>query len=458
MGWSAHSAGQAGDTVELSQRLEGIVGAGHVRGGDDCVAYAVDGRRPEVVVFPGTAEEVSALLAVCHEAGAAVTPWGGGTGMGLGRTPDRLDVVVCTRRLNQVLDHEPGDMTSTAQAGIALQDYQTLLGKSGQFLALDPPHADRATLGGILASNASGPSRLRYGTMRDQVIGLRVVAADGTVTRAGAKVVKNVTGYDLNKLYVGSLGTLGVIVEASFRLYPLPPHEVTWLGRFPGTASACAVVACILDSSLVPVALELLNVPAAIHVTRHAGPLIEPGSWLAITLASLPEAIQTQLGQIRDIAGQAGSVEGRLLEGEAHERFWQGVRDIEPEGAGTTLKASVLPAVVAPACELAERWCAEMGLALRIVAEAGTGVIRFFLGAPSGGEPDGARLAALVETLRTFAGGARGSLVVLHAPPGVKAALDVWGPVGEALALMRELKRSFDPRGILNPGRFVGGI
>ncbi len=444
--------------MELRARLEGIVGAEQVRVGEVCDAHRVDGKRPEAVVFPGSLEEVSAVLAICHEAGAAVAPWGGGTAMGLGRHPERLDIVLGTRRLNQVLDHEPADMTSTAQAGIALQDYQAVLGKNGQFLALDASHPDRATLGGILATNASGPRRLRYGTMRDQVIGLRVVAADGTVTRSGAKVVKNVTGYDLNKLYVGSLGTLGVIAEASFRLYPLPACEVTWLACFAGAAPACAAVARILDSPLAPVAVELLNPSAAVDVARHAGPLIAPGTWLAVALASLPEAVRAQLAEIRDIAGETGSTEGRLLEGDVHERFWHGARHVEPGVAGMVLKAAVLPSAVAGSCELAERLSAEMGLALRIVAEAGTGVVRFSLELSEEHESDASGPAMLVETLRTFARGARGSLVVLQAPPSVKPALDIWGSIGDALKVMRDLKTSFDPRGILNPGRFVGGI
>ena len=205
--------------------------------------YAVDGVIPTVVVSPGTVEEVSAVLAACSKADAAVVPWGGGAHMGLGGVPKKVDVVLALGRMNQVIDHEPGDMTSTVQAGMTLSHFQSHLGRHGQFLSLDPPGGSRATIGGILAANASGPRRLRYGTARDLLIGLRVVHADGTVTKGGAKVVKNVTGYDMNKLYVGSLGTLGVIVEATFRLYPIPPVERTWVASFPAAAKAGEAVA-----------------------------------------------------------------------------------------------------------------------------------------------------------------------------------------------------------------------
>ena len=172
----------------LRKTLEGVVGPAHMWEGDGVGRYAVDGLTPALAVAPGTVEEVSAVLAACHRAKAAVIPWGGGTSMGLGGIPRRADVALVLTRLNQVLDHEPGDLTSTVQGGLTLAAYQAFLGRHRQFLALDPPEAGRATIGGILAANASGPRRLRYGTARDLLIGVRVVHADGTVTKGGAKV------------------------------------------------------------------------------------------------------------------------------------------------------------------------------------------------------------------------------------------------------------------------------
>src|SRR5262245_10414201 len=159
---------------ELAKTLEGIVGAEHVRADGEARRYAVDGVAPAAVAFPGSVEEVSAVLAACHKVKAAVVPWGGGTHMGLGAIPPKVDVALVLTRLNHIIDHEPGDMTSTVQAGMILRDYQAALGRHRQFLALDPPGADRATIGGILAANASGPRRLRYGTARDLLIGERL--------------------------------------------------------------------------------------------------------------------------------------------------------------------------------------------------------------------------------------------------------------------------------------------
>ncbi len=444
--------------ADLVRSLQNIVGAEHVQTDGGGGGYAVDGVPPAAVVFPGSVEEVSGVLKRCSESGAAVVPWGGGSSMGLGRVPARVDVVLALRRLNRVIDHEPGDMTSSVQAGMVLADYQAALGRQGQFLALDPPAADRASLGGILAANTSGPHRLRYGTARDLLIGVRVAHADGTVVKGGAKVVKNVTGYDMNKLHVGALGTLGIIVEATFRLYPLPATEQTWLAAFPTIGQARAAVARLLDSSIVPAALEILNSAAAREVERRTGLAFGSSpALLAVAVASIPEAVAAQLRQAQEMGRSSGGEGGEMLEGNLHARFWSAVRDFGLEGdPGMILKAGVVRARGGEAIELGERQAAEQGLEAEVVSEAGTGIIRYHLRASGAGTTG--RLAKVVSPLRDFAVGARGSLVVLQAPPEVKALVDVWGSPGDGFSLMQGLKQTYDPARILNPGRFVGGL
>jgi glycolate oxidase FAD binding subunit len=442
---------------DLLKRLEAIVGSEHVLAGHAAARFAVDGKQPAGAVFPGTAEEVSAVLAACHAARAAVSPRGGGTAVGLGGIPERLDVVLGTGRLNQVLEHEPADMTATLQAGITLQDCQAALGKNGQFLALDPPHAARASLGGLLATNASGPRRHRYGSLRDLVIGLRVAQADGTLVRAGAKVVKNVTGYDMNKLHVGSLGTLGVILEASFRLYPLPAAERTWIGTFPDVARACRAAARILDSPIVPTAVDVLDASAAREVSQAASLDARPGPLLGVAVASVPEAVEQQLRAVSRHGMAAGADGEATLAGEVQDRFWDAIREMTIAPAGCALKAALLPGAVGTAIERGRSLAEPLGLRLRTVAEAGVGVIRYYLDA-EGGPLDPAGTADLVQALRRHALESRGSLVAAAAPPEVKRLVDAWGSVGSAFPLMRDLKHAFDPHGILNPGRFVGGL
>jgi len=196
----------------LLDKLHAAVGAAHVLSGVELSPFVVEGRTPDAAVFPGSAAEVAAVVRVAAEAGVPIMPWGGGTAVDLGPPPPRAGIVLSLRRLGHLLEHEPGDLTVTAEAGMTLADLQTALRARGQWLSLDPPDAERATLGGVVAANASGPRRQLYGTVRDLLIGLTVVTADGSLLHGGGKVVKNVAGYDLPKLFVGSHGTLGIIV------------------------------------------------------------------------------------------------------------------------------------------------------------------------------------------------------------------------------------------------------
>src|ERR671911_528730 len=217
-----------------TEELQKIVGEEHVRQAFD--ADAVDGVEPSLVVEPATIEETSEVMKLASREGLAVSPRGGGTKTGLGNPPRQVDLILSTARMDEIIEHVPGDQIVRAQAGLKLQDLQESLAESDQLLGIDPPE-EGGTVGGIVAANASGPRRLRYGTVRDLIIGIKVVLADGTVAKAGGKVVKNVAGYDLSKLFTGSLGTLGVIAECNFRLHPRD-EEAASLGPLnpPGTA------------------------------------------------------------------------------------------------------------------------------------------------------------------------------------------------------------------------------
>jgi len=446
----------------LVQRLTDLVGPEHIVAGAGVSAYVVDGKVPRAVVFPGSVEEVSAIIAFASAAGLKVVPWGSGTKMAFGGIPERVDLVVVLSRLNGVVDHEPADMTATFQAGILLKEAQAVLGRNGQFIALDPPYADLATLGGILATNSSGPKRLRYGASRDLVIATRVVHADGKVTKGGAKVVKNVTGYDMNKLYIGSLGTLGIIVEVTFRLHPVPTVEKTYLAPIDSIDVARGGVARILDSPLVPSALELLNPEASRQVAEQAGLPWRRGTYgLAVAIGSVRgEAVDAQLETVRRLSHDAGSSEGHVLDGRVHDAFWRATRDFAlGDGLQATLKASVLLTKVAEAVRLGEEVAAKQGLALGVVSEAGSGIIRYHLkGDAASPERFLQGVAEAVNRLRAFAQAAEGNLVVLKASPEVKSRVDVWGLPAKALPFMQRPKAAFDPQRILNPGRFVGGI
>ncbi|MFQ5681957.1 MAG: FAD-binding oxidoreductase [Candidatus Binatia bacterium] len=446
----------------LIRCLGGLVGGEHVFAGAKVQAYAVDEKFPTAVVTPGSVEEVSAVMGFASGEGLKVAPWGSGTKMAFGGVPERLDLVISLSRLTGVVDNEPADMTATFQAGTLLREAQARLGQTGQFIALDPPHSQLATIGGILATNSSGPRRLRFGSSRDLLIAIRVVHADGTVTKGGAKVVKNVTGYDINKLYLGSLGTLGIIVEATFRLFPVLAVEKTFLAPFASVEEVGGVVAKILNSPLVPSAIELFNPEASQQLCGETRiPWPEDNYGLAVAIGSVRrEAVDAQLEAAGRYIGEAVSHDKCILEGETHDVFWQLTRDFAiHRNLQAILKASVLFTKVADAVKLGDEIAKKQGMRIGIISEAGSGIIRYYLsGRNVAPEKFHRGVVEAVKQLRQFAVAADGSLVVLEAPPETKREVDIWGAVGNALPLMKGLKEQFDPERILNPGRFVGGI
>ncbi len=302
---------------------------------------------------------------------------------------------------------------------------------------------NRATLGGILATNLSGPLRCRYGALRDLVLGIRVVHADGTVTKGGAKVVKNATAYDITKLYLGSLGTLGVIAAASLRLYPRPPVEGAWECTLADAERGQALATRILGSHCVPTRAELLD--------RGDGQ-----ASLFISCAGIPEAVKAQAGEFRSMAAELGAVPVPIAD---PDQAWRDLSDFPwrafhtAEGAPRAIwRAGVLPSACAQAMRAIRETAGGRGM-VSMAASVAAGVMRGEVVAQSSDE-----LASCLRAARDAVAELGGYLVVLDAPAAVRAQVDVWGPDPDGLDLMRQLKDTFDPRRILNPGRFVEGL
>ena len=254
----------------LLDRLAAVLGPANLLPADELDSYSVDGLRPEAAVAPENREAVARIMEWAGASNTAVLPRGGGTQTALGNIPSRFNLALDLRQCNRVLDFQPDDLTVTVEAGISLAELQRALAQGGKFLPVEAPLSKRATVGGILATNATGPKRFSYGLPRDWLIGIGVVAAGGVQTKAGGRVVKNVTGYDLNKLYTGSLGTLGVIVEASFKLSPAPLHSQALIALFKSdqpdfspTAQALTASQDLLKQSYSPQGLQVVNAPAA---------------------------------------------------------------------------------------------------------------------------------------------------------------------------------------------------
>ena len=402
--------------------------------------FAVDGATPDMAVEPANLEQLARVLTEAHEAGLGVLPFGGGVHMALGNHPEAYDVALPVTRMDRVLEYEPADLTVTVEAGIRLTDLQARLAQHGQFLPLDPPGSARATIGGILATNASGPLRHGFGTARDWLLGIRVVHGDGTVTKGGGRVVKNVAGYDMPKLYIGSLGTLGVIAEATFKVAPLPKSQSTIAVACDSPHGAGTLLFAAHDAGLALHAAELLSPPASYAVVG------EPRWMLLLRAAGGMGAVDRTLRDAHELAAGMGA-HFEIRDGPQTWRAW----DEAFSQGELALRINVLPARVPDAIEVLDRRF--IGSEPRLSATVSAGVIRAVLRPTSE-----ARAGALVVRAREIAERFDGAMIVEAAPPALKRQIDVFGPLRPDFTIMKRLKEEFDPARTLAPGRFVGRL
>jgi glycolate oxidase FAD binding subunit len=412
---------------------------------------AIDGIVPAFVASPGSTSEAAALLRAAASHHLAVVPRGSGSRLGWGASVTRCDLVVDMLRMDAVAEHAAGDLVARVQAGARMNHVLGVLAAAGQEIALDVP--GDATVGGVVASGLCGPRRLRYGSPRDLLIGITVVRADGTVAKSGGKVVKNVAGYDLGKLFAGSAGTLGLITEATFRLHPLPAARAFVTTTFPaGTSSApvASAVALAANSPLVASAVEL-------HRPVPGGPVS-----VGVLVEGSVDGVAARASRMVDLLGGGGG-------GGAGPDTGPGSGDVEVSGeapawwpwgieadGGTLIRVSFWVSALATVLDAVEAAALDNGAAPVVRGSAGAGVLYVAL-------PAQAPAAEFASSLRAALGGVRGSVAVVAAPAPIRAALAGAGGDGMAgavpsLSLMRAVKDQFDPGHRMAPGRFPEGI
>ena len=439
---------------EMRQAFEGAVGADNVRDGG--ASYGVDGLHPSLVVTPPDIDHLSRAMAAAHEHETAVAPRGGGTRVDLGNPPERLDVVVDVSGLDRVVQHNPADLTATVEAGMTMDSLRNILGEQGQFLPIDSPLPDRATIGGTLAAGVSGPLKWQYGHPRDLVIGMKVVQADGTVTKSGGQVVKNVSGYDMSRLHIGGLGTLGIIAEVSFKLTPLPQNEATLVASFDSGPNSLSAGLGIFHSAVTPLALTAFDTA----VTQRAHLRVPDGRrFVAVRVGGRSRTLQRQLSEYTSICREHGAVAVEEIDDGTAADLWRALADFawdENTRPVAAARASVLPGTVS---ELADALESADTTALRpaIVSQPGFGSLQVAWYS-EGDDVPADEAATVLSEARGATHRLGGHLVIERCPREVKSRLDVWDEVGEPLAVMRRMKEQYDPRRILNPGRFVGSI
>jgi glycolate oxidase FAD binding subunit len=403
-------------------------------------AFSVQGMRPLCVVTPGNVEELQATLRIAAERRAALAAWGGGTQQLIGAPPTRLDLVVRTTQLNRVLAHTPDDLTISVEAGMTFGALRTYLAHHEQMLALDPPLPDRATIGGLIATATDGPRRLGYGTLRDALIGIAVVEVGGRLSRGGGMVVKNVSGFDMMKLYLGSFGTLAVIASANFKLLPQPRAAGTILCRFNDPKPAFAALDELDGTQLAPVAAEYLN-RNALAAVGQSGVCA-----MALMAEGLPQAVERQMNDMSAIMRRHGAQSVERLHGGEAEALWSAIADL-PQTATlaadeAVVKLSVLPTDVASAIAQCEASAARVGASVAISARALSGVLYARVRPVT---------AAALTTLTAELPGLQWVATTLPDTPR-------WGAPPQGLDVMRRIRDEFDPLQLLNPGRFLSGV
>jgi glycolate oxidase FAD binding subunit len=433
----------------IRQKLQEMVSGPFAEIRKDSSPMGNDGR---IVVSPANESEVSAIMRFAWENGLTVNPVGGGTKAGRGGTQERTDILLSLRRMAGIVDYAAADLTMTALPGTPIADIEKTLEKNGQYFPLDVPWPEEATLGGVVAANESGIKRIRNGSARDMVIGMRVVYPDGRVIRTGGRVVKNVAGYDMNKLWIGSMGTIGVITEVTIKVRPRPAWENVILVRSDSIDPLGALCADLLDSFMEPAALELLN-PAFFQCWSG-----EAGYGLIVAFEDVEKAVRYQTNWLKERTAAHGMQVVRVIEGEDTKSFWHRIRTFSPmrEAHTVWIKAGVWLTEVPWRLRDADAAAKEHGLELYAHGGAGTGIMHFLLHGVR--EERFSDAAAFLQKVRTQAEQQGGYAVVNHAALAFRRLVDLWGNANPAMRLVEGVKRMVDPKGIMNPGRFVGGI
>jgi len=417
-------------TSTFEENLRAVAGLENLRvaTADD----AVSGMLPQFVAEPDNENQLASALSLANEAGMTVVPRGGATKLDWGNPPKKVNLILSTARLNRIVEHAWADLTVTAEAGCTLQSLQHTLAQHGQRLAFDGLWPERATIGGVLSANDSGALRLRFGALRDLIIGVTIALPDGTLASSGGKVVKNVAGYDLPKLVTGAFGTLGVITRAVFRLHPLPRAAKTFSFTAESFPAMQQHILAIQDSQLAHTALQ---------IRCAAGELPAADILFEATDAGLA----AQESQLRKLLG---SVRAEQSSG----NIWNARQDLWNRPTNNTLlaKISLLPTDIAKTLGSLKAICDSRKVNWQIALQAtGIGMLRL--------EADPSRLSEAVKQLRTELQSRGGALVVLRRPQELHS-IDAWGNAGDSVSLMCAVKHQLDPKNTLNPGRFVGGI
>ena len=415
----------------------------------ELLKFQVFNKLPSIALYPHNYEQISMIMEYCNENGYSVIPFGGCTKLSFGNIPSDFDVALSLEKLNNILNHEEDDFIITVQAGCTFKDVQEFLLSKNQFIAVDPPLIDKgATIGGIAATNDYGPSRFRYGTFREQIIEIVAVGTDGKLFKGGAKVVKNVAGYDVHKLLVGSMGTLGVIVEVSIKLFPIQEDSLTFITGISDTGMLKSSIQKILDADLVLSSIEVINPELSADIFKLTGirPINFPYT-LVLRIENVKKAVIDQMELVKSIL-DSDEIEGAIIENDIP--IWDYLRNFPYNSNRNSIacKASLTMNEIPRVLDYIQESSENLDVKILSSAKAGNGIIQLLI------EGENKNLEIAIELLRSYLTTIQGSVVYQHVPHDF-GKFDTWGELGPSNGLMKLLKQNFDPNNILNPGRLI---
>jgi glycolate oxidase FAD binding subunit len=434
--------------------------------------FEIDGVAPAAIARPGSAQEVAELVKLAAAENLAVIATGSRSKLGVGMPPARYDIAIDMTRLDRIAAYDPGDLTLAVEAGLPLQKLANVLAEQRQFLPLGVPFFDRTTAGGTIASGVDTPLRQLFGTARDYVLGMEFVTGKGNLTKSGGRVVKNVTGYDLHKLMIGALGTLGIITKINFRTFPMPPATCGFVATFETAEAALDLRHRIARSPLSPSTLEILSPGMAELFYAEAAARIESVPLRTNLLSNTKWALTTGFAgssrvlaryeaDLRKMADEVGAIDVAMLSDDLG-GAWGRKREFIPialasSPATTIMKLSALPTRLA---EMIGRGAAEAeSEGLRWVATArGVGVVYFALLPADVSDDSRRKVSGASQRITMACGELGGNVSIPWCPSKWKTSLAVWGPERADFAQMKKLKSVFDPCGIFAPGRFAGDL
>ena len=409
--------------------------------------YSIDNISPDNIELPKTTDDLSSIVAHSYLNNQSISPWGSGSLINLGNTIKRLNTIIDLSKMEYIIDHNPGDLTLTTSSNIKINEINELLKKHGQQINLDPPLPEKTTIGGAIATGLNGPAKWQFGHIRDYVIGMSVVQSNGKIVKTGGKVVKNVSGYDMSKLHIGALGTLGIINQISFKLIPIPKKEVTLVANFNDFSKSISASLEIFNSNILPLALS--NVDNYLNLNNLT----------VVKIGGRNKSIKRQINECMNIFNKYSSLTNEEYDLNESDKIWSTIRDFgwNNHKPNLLVKFSLHPAEILQFNNHLQKIKYD-DFKVIIISNPGFGNISLNFIPLEISPINYNNYLKVINNLNNIAPEIPRTMTIENCPTEIKANFDIWGDHNESIKIMKNLKNQYDPKNILNPGRFIGGI